>query len=34
MISKHKDMMMVMRYDHGRENVGQPAVNFLVYDEA
>jgi integrase/recombinase XerD len=33
MMSKHKDPKTVMRYDHGRENLDQNAVNFLVYDE-
>lgn len=33
MTSKHKDPKMVMRYDHGRENLEQNAVNFLTYDE-
>jgi site-specific recombinase XerD len=33
MMSKHKDPKTVMRYDHGRENMEQNAVNFLVYDE-
>ena len=30
---KHRDPKTVMRYDHGRENLDQNAVNFLVYDE-
>jgi integrase/recombinase XerD len=35
MMSKHKDPKTVMRYDHGRENLDQSAVNFLDYsDEA
>lgn len=35
MMSKHKDPKTVMRYDHGRENLDQNAVNFLDYsDEA
>ena len=34
MMSKHKDPKTVMRYDHGRENLDQNAVNFLMYDEA
>ena len=34
MMSKHKDPKTVMRYDHGRENLEQNAVNFLGYDEA
>jgi hypothetical protein len=33
MMSKHKDPKTVMRYDHGRENMEQNAVNFLDYDE-
>jgi site-specific recombinase XerD len=33
MMSKHRDPKTVMRYDHGRENLNQNAVNFLVYDE-
>ena len=33
MMSKHKDPKTVMRYDHGRENLEQNAVNFLLYDE-
>jgi integrase/recombinase XerD len=33
MMSKHKDPKTVMRYDHGRENMDQNAVNFLGYDE-
>jgi integrase/recombinase XerD len=33
MMSKHKDPKTVMRYDHGRENLDQNAVNFLAYDE-
>src|SRR5215211_1297235 len=32
MMSKHKDPKTVMRYDHGRENLDQNAVNFLDYD--
>src|SRR5437588_4343494 len=34
MMSKHRDPKTVMRYDHGRENLEQNAVNFLGYDEA
>jgi integrase/recombinase XerD len=37
MMSKHRDPKTVMRYDHGRENMEQNAVNFLGYslpDEA
>jgi integrase/recombinase XerD len=33
MMSKHKDPKTVMRYDHGRENLDQSAVNFLGYDD-
>ena len=33
MMSKHRDPKTVMRYDHGRENMEQNAVNFLGYDE-
>ncbi|MDQ3802434.1 MAG: hypothetical protein M3416_01040 [Acidobacteriota bacterium] len=33
MMSKHEDPKTVMRYDHGRENLEQNAVNFLAYDE-
>ena len=33
MVSKHRDPKIVMHYDHGRENLDQNAVNFLVYDE-
>ena len=33
MMSGHKDPKTVMRYDHGRENLEQNAVNFLDYDE-
>ena len=33
MMSKHRDPKTVMRYDHGRENLEQNAVNFLGYDE-
>jgi hypothetical protein len=33
MISKHKDPRTVMRYEHGRENLEQNAVNFLGYEE-
>ncbi len=32
-MSKHKDPKTVIRYDHGRENLDQNAVNFLGYDE-
>jgi integrase/recombinase XerD len=33
MMSKHRDPKTVMRYDYGRENLDQNAVNFLGYDE-
>jgi integrase len=33
MMSKHKDPKTVMRYDHGRENLDQSAVNFLRYED-
>jgi integrase/recombinase XerD len=33
MMSKHRDPKTVMRYDHGRENLDQNAVNFLAYDD-
>jgi integrase/recombinase XerD len=33
MMSKHRDPKTVMRYDHGRENMEQNAVNFLEYEE-
>jgi site-specific recombinase XerD len=33
MMSKHRDPKTIMRYDHGRENLEQNAVNFLGYDE-
>jgi hypothetical protein len=33
MMSGHKDPKTVMRYDHGRENLEQNAVNFLDYVE-
>jgi integrase/recombinase XerD len=33
MMLKHRDPKTVMRYDHARENMEQPAVNFLGYDE-
>ena len=33
MTSKHRDPRTAMRYDHGRENLDQNAVNFLGYDE-
>ena len=33
MMSKHRDPKTVMRYDHGRENLDQNAVNFLAYAE-
>ena len=33
MMSKHRDPKTVMRYDRGREDLEQNAVNFLGYDE-
>ena len=33
MMSKHEDPKTDMRYDHGRENLEQNAVNFLRYEE-
>jgi integrase/recombinase XerD len=33
MMSKHRDPKTVMRYDHGRENLDQNAVNFLGYED-
>lgn len=33
MMSGHKDPKTVMRYDHGRENMEQNAINFIQYDE-
>jgi integrase/recombinase XerD len=33
MMSKHRDPKTVMRYDHGRENLEQNAVNFLAYGD-
>jgi integrase/recombinase XerD len=33
MMSKHRDPKTVMRYDHGRENLDQNAVNFLLYED-
>lgn len=33
MMSGHRDPKTVMRYDHGRENLEQNAVNFISYDE-
>ena len=33
MMSGHKDPKTVMRYDHGRENLDQNAINFLQYEE-
>lgn len=33
MMTSHKDPKTVMRYDHGRENLEQNAVNFLEYEE-
>jgi integrase/recombinase XerD len=33
MMSKHRDPKTVMRYDRGRENLEQNAVNFLAYED-
>ncbi len=33
MMSGHKDPKTVMRYDHGRENLEQNAINFIDYEE-
>jgi hypothetical protein len=33
MMNKQKNPKTVMRYDHGRENLEQNAVNFLQYEE-
>lgn len=33
MMSGHKDPKTVMRYDHGRENLEQNAVNFIKYED-
>lgn len=33
MMSIHKDPKTVTRYDHGRDNLDQNAVNFLDYDD-
>ncbi len=33
MMSGHRDPKTVMRYDHGRENLDQNAVNFLSYEK-
>ncbi|HEX8163406.1 MAG TPA: tyrosine-type recombinase/integrase [Pyrinomonadaceae bacterium] len=33
MMSGHKDPKTVMRYDHGRENLEQNAVNFISYGD-
>jgi Site-specific recombinase XerD len=33
MMTGHRDPKTVMRYDHGRENLEQNAVNFLDYEE-
>ena len=33
MMSGHKDPKTVMKYDHGRENLEQNAINFLDYNE-
>jgi site-specific recombinase XerD len=34
MMTKHKDINTIVRYDHGRENMDQSAVNFLHYMRA
>ena len=33
MMSKHRVLKRGMRYDRGRENLGQNAVNFLQYED-
>ncbi len=33
MMSGHKDPKTVMKYDHGRENMEQNAINFIDYEE-
>jgi site-specific recombinase XerD len=33
MMSKYRDPKTVMRYDHGKENLEQSAVNFIFYEE-
>jgi hypothetical protein len=33
MMSKYKDPKTLIRYDHGRENLEQNAVNFLGYED-
>jgi hypothetical protein len=33
MVLKHDDPKTLMWYDHGRENPGHNAVNFIGYDE-
>jgi integrase/recombinase XerD len=33
MMSGHKDPKTVMRYDHGRENLDQNAINFIDYND-
>ena len=33
MMSGHRDPKTVMRYDHGRENLDQNAVNFISYED-
>ena len=33
MMSRHKSPKKMMRYDHGRENMEQNAVNFLGYED-
>lgn len=31
-MSGHRDPKTVMRYDHGRENLEQNAINFISFD--
>jgi site-specific recombinase XerD len=33
MMSGHRDPKTVMRYDHGRENLDQNAINFISYED-
>ncbi len=33
MMSRHRDPKTVMRYDHGRENLAQNAINFFDYEQ-
>jgi hypothetical protein len=32
-MSKRRDPKTIMRYDHGRDNLEQNAVNFLKYED-